>query len=355
MSPKNDTPLITTVIPTFRRPTLLKRAIRSVLAQSFGRVRALVCDNASGDETAKVVADLAEQDPRVDYHCHASNVGPYRNFNFGIQHVRTPYFSLLSDDDVLAPHFYERAIAAFDRYPDVMFVGMSTMVVDDRGQVIGAPIPVQEEQYFPAGAAFLPMHNRSIPDTWTGMLCRTELRDLMGVIDVDAGPSADGGFVLHAAARFPYVIVPGVAAVLLGHPASASATMPPIDAGWLAWDERMISAIEMDPHVPEPVRQSARQVMARDYRRAGLSQAARWLAKGDEEAATRVAAGLAGCGHPIVSRLVATAVSLHRWCPPARVALRSIRDARQRRLTRERAAIQARLKNEIAFLAELGA
>jgi glycosyltransferase involved in cell wall biosynthesis len=60
---------ITTVIPTYRRPRLLSRAIRSVLSQNYPHLEVHVYDNGSGDGTPQVVAELAERDPRVKYHC----------------------------------------------------------------------------------------------------------------------------------------------------------------------------------------------------------------------------------------------------------------------------------------------
>jgi glycosyltransferase involved in cell wall biosynthesis len=73
-------PKITTIIPTFRRPQLLRRAIRSVLAQNYDRFRVCIYDNASGDETAAVVGQFAREDPRVHYYCHSSNIGAWDNF-----------------------------------------------------------------------------------------------------------------------------------------------------------------------------------------------------------------------------------------------------------------------------------
>ena len=84
--------LITTIIPTYRRPQLLRRAVMSVLNQTMHNFKVCVYDNASGDETAAVVAEMAESDPRVEYYCHSSNLGAINNFNHGMKHVRTPYF-----------------------------------------------------------------------------------------------------------------------------------------------------------------------------------------------------------------------------------------------------------------------
>lgn len=98
-------PLITTIIPTFRRPHLLGRALRSVLSQTYPHFRVCIYDNASGDETAAVVAEVAKGDSRVQYYCHPENIGANRNFLYGQERVETPYYSFLPDDDVLLPHF----------------------------------------------------------------------------------------------------------------------------------------------------------------------------------------------------------------------------------------------------------
>ena len=71
------TPQITTIIPTYRRPHLLRRAIQGVLNQTYSDFQVCVYDNASGDETAQVVAEFAARDNRVKYHCHSQNIGAF--------------------------------------------------------------------------------------------------------------------------------------------------------------------------------------------------------------------------------------------------------------------------------------
>ena len=75
-----EDPQITTVIPTYRRPKLLRRAIESVLAQTYPHLTVTVFDNASGDETEEVVGELARRNPRVRYHCHPETIGASANF-----------------------------------------------------------------------------------------------------------------------------------------------------------------------------------------------------------------------------------------------------------------------------------
>src|ERR1019366_5330812 len=75
--------LVTTVIPTFRRPRVLKGAIESVLAQTFADFEVNVYDDASGDDTATVVQSISSRDPRVHYFCHPKRLGMMANFGYG--------------------------------------------------------------------------------------------------------------------------------------------------------------------------------------------------------------------------------------------------------------------------------
>ena len=228
-------PLITTVIPTYRRPVWLRRAILSALQQSYPNILVQVCDNASDDETEEVVRRLAERDPRVLYHRHPTNIGSYNNFNYGIRSVKTPFFSLLSDDDMLLPDFYKRSLEAFTRFPEAMFAGTAAMVVDTDSNVLSEPLQVKEMKLNAPAEGLMGPKLQPIPWAWTGILFRTRVRDEIGLIETDAGPFADGSFVMHAAARFPFVNVPGIGAVLMAHRVSTSGMIKPVDGEWLRW------------------------------------------------------------------------------------------------------------------------
>ena len=127
-------PAITCVIPTFRRPGLLARAIRSVLDQSFTNFNICV-DNASGDETKRMVEAFAAHDPRVYYHCHRQNIGAQENFIYGLSRAETPFVHLTSDDDFLLPGFYKRAMEGLDARDGAAFFSGGMLSVRPDGQV----------------------------------------------------------------------------------------------------------------------------------------------------------------------------------------------------------------------------
>jgi len=166
--------LVTTVIPTYRRPALLKRAIESVLGQTAGTQRIAVYDNASGDDTGAVVLDIARRDPRVRYHRQAANLGPFENFRFGLAEVSTPFFSLLSDDDVLLPRFYETALSALREHPTALFAVTRVLQVDRTGHLLSI-----EGRSWSPGLHGPPDSVREMLRlgyvTWTGTLFRREV------------------------------------------------------------------------------------------------------------------------------------------------------------------------------------
>lgn len=100
---------------------MLRRAIRSVLDQTYPHFQVCIYDNASNDGTAEVVEALARRDSRIRYHCHAENIGSQENFSFGVSRVDTPFFNLLSDDDFLLPGFFAQAISALQTNPHAAF------------------------------------------------------------------------------------------------------------------------------------------------------------------------------------------------------------------------------------------
>lgn len=340
---------ISTIIPTYRRPRLLRRAIQSVLNQSYPHVRICVYDNASGDETEEVVMRLAQADSRVQYHRHPRNIGSYPNFNFGLRALDTPLFSLLSDDDVLAPDFYSQAMKGFQRYPAAKFACMATMVVDSDLQVISKPLSVDSVKFYGPGEAVKGMLEGSIPGTWTGIVYRRKILDEIGLIDTTVGPHADGGYVYHAAARYAGVALPGIAAVLMAHEESVSGASVPVSGQWIKWWEAMMRAIYEDEQVPPAVRKYIRNYPHPDYLSIGIKQIGRSLAKGKHDYAAQVAQGVRECGYPIMGLSL---VALSRVCalPPVNALLRATRALRRKWHASRRVALHKKYGHLVEFM-----
>jgi len=256
-------PQITTIIPTFRRPRLLRRALRSILDQTYPHFRVCIYDNASGDETAQVVQEVAQGDSRVRYHCHAQNLGPGPNFLYGMDRVDTPYFSFLSDDDVLLPDFYDNALAGFEKFPEAAFSGLGVVLMQGHDQ-LGVLVP----EAFPEGLCRPPEALRNMltmyPPLWTAILFRKELLEEVGLIDIEVA-GLDIDYELRVAAHRPIVFSRRPGALMDVHPGAANIAMKLewLWPGYMNTIRHLADDVKLDPEMREFAFQSLVRVLKR--------------------------------------------------------------------------------------------
>lgn len=104
------TPTVSVVIPTFKRPALVRRAIASVLNQTYRDFEIVVVDDGSPDDTRGAVTGI--RDERVRYLRHERNRGLPASRNTGIKAASGEYIAFLDDDDEWLPEKLERQIPA---------------------------------------------------------------------------------------------------------------------------------------------------------------------------------------------------------------------------------------------------
>ncbi|MBE5808166.1 MAG: glycosyltransferase family 2 protein [Clostridiales bacterium] len=110
--------LVSVVIPTYARPKLLPRALKSVLAQTHEALDIIVVDDnandtSARDEVARVVRDIG--DPRVRLVQNEKNLGGALSRNAGITEARAQYIAFLDDDDEYLPRKVEMQLERFKR------------------------------------------------------------------------------------------------------------------------------------------------------------------------------------------------------------------------------------------------
>jgi GT2 family glycosyltransferase len=96
---------ITVVVPTFRRPRLLRRCLESLAIQEVdqARVEIIVVDDGSGDETAQVLAEARQRTPPLRPFTHSRNLGPAAARNRAVAEARGDVILFLDDDVVATP------------------------------------------------------------------------------------------------------------------------------------------------------------------------------------------------------------------------------------------------------------
>ncbi len=110
----NDNPLVSVIIPTHNRPELLKRAVSSVLEQTYENLELIVIDDASAER-----ADLDSTFDlglitTFDYLYLDENRGGAGARNVGLDAATGEYIAFLDDDDEWLPEKIERQVELFE-------------------------------------------------------------------------------------------------------------------------------------------------------------------------------------------------------------------------------------------------
>lgn len=119
---------ISICIPTYNRAHILPYAVNSVLNQTYRDFELIICDDASPDNTAEVLAQW--DDPRIRYIRHPQNIQRSRNMRSGYAAAQGRYFIKFDDDDALTPTFLERTVAVMEAQPEVDFVCTDHWVIN---------------------------------------------------------------------------------------------------------------------------------------------------------------------------------------------------------------------------------
>jgi len=120
-----NTPLVSIVIPTYKRARALPRVIGSALNQTFpgAEYEVLVVDNNSPDGTAQVIDEVAREHPGRVRRIVETRQGVSYARQAGIDQARGPIVAFFDDDVRVADNWVETIVYALQSHPGVECVG----------------------------------------------------------------------------------------------------------------------------------------------------------------------------------------------------------------------------------------
>ncbi|WP_447973268.1 glycosyltransferase family 2 protein [Nitrospira sp. Kam-Ns4a] len=124
---------VSAIIPAYNGVArYLEQAIRSVLAQTFRDLELIVVDDASTDDTARLVLRY----PQARYFRRAVNGGQAAARNDGARLARGEYLAFLDQDDLWEPAFLERTVPLLRATPEAALVHCDGYQVNERNEVL---------------------------------------------------------------------------------------------------------------------------------------------------------------------------------------------------------------------------
>jgi len=140
-------PAVTVIIPTYNRRDILPRAVFSVVAQTFRDWELIIVDDASTDDTERVVDGF--RDVRIRYIRHEKNRGQSAAQNTGIAGAGGSLVSFLDSDDEWFPGKLASDVALFRFAGErIGLVYTGKMLVDGQGRIVKVRIPKVEGRVY---------------------------------------------------------------------------------------------------------------------------------------------------------------------------------------------------------------
>src|SRR4051812_8584622 len=105
-----DLPLVTIGLPVYNGAPTVKRALLSLINQTYPNIQIVVSDNGSTDNTVAIVQRVLRRHPNWSVIEQPVNRGALANFDAVLQAADSPYFMWAADDDIWRPTFVARMI-----------------------------------------------------------------------------------------------------------------------------------------------------------------------------------------------------------------------------------------------------
>lgn len=103
--------LVSIITPTYNAEKFIKETLQSVQNQTYQNWEMILVDDASTDETIKIISDFAEKDSRIKLFKLEKNSGNGFARNIALEKAVGKYIAYLDADDLWFPNKLEKQIA----------------------------------------------------------------------------------------------------------------------------------------------------------------------------------------------------------------------------------------------------
>jgi glycosyltransferase involved in cell wall biosynthesis len=173
-------PKISVITPTYNGSSFIKRAIQSVINQTFTDWELLIVDDCSKDDTVELVSEFAKQDKRIKLSKTSKNSGgPATPKNIGIKNAIGEYVAFLDHDDEWLPEKLKKQLKVFEESKDdrLGVVSCGANLINNKGKCFSIYKPTKRKITFPEILIRNPIYSNS------SVLMKRNLIDIIGQRD----------------------------------------------------------------------------------------------------------------------------------------------------------------------------
>lgn len=211
-------PTVSVVIPAYNAAWCVRKAIDSVLAQSFRDFELIVVNDGSSDDTATILSDYGDALRVIS----KPNGGLSSARNTGIRAARGCYVAFLDADDWWLPEKLEKQVTLMTMRPELVFCSTATRLEGPDGQLLGEWVCRCSEM--PALEAIFST-NAFVAGSGSTVLVRTDGFEKSGHFDEELRSLEDIDMWMRLASVGGYACVDEPLAVIVKRPESMSGNL----------------------------------------------------------------------------------------------------------------------------------
>jgi len=211
-------PAVSVVVPAYNAAWCVRRAVESVLAQTFDDFELIVVDDGSTDDTAHVLAEFGNRIRVIS----KPNGGLSSARNAGIAAARGRYVAFLDADDWWLPEKLEHQVALMDADDGLVFCSTAARLESPEGAPLGEwPCAASSASVLEAIFAT----NAHVAGSGSAVLARKVAFEHAGNFDERLLSLEDIDMWMRLAVMGGYACVPQPLTVILKRPGSMSGNL----------------------------------------------------------------------------------------------------------------------------------
>ena len=141
-------------MPLYNGENFIKKAVDSLLCQTYRDFEVIISDDCSTDRTFQIVKTCLGQDNRFRVHRNEKNIGMVPNWNRCIELSKGKYIKFLFQDDWFEPELLEKMVEVLDANPLVGIALSRQKHVNERGEFIKFIVPYKDDVIVESKKAF---------------------------------------------------------------------------------------------------------------------------------------------------------------------------------------------------------
>ena len=122
------------ILPAYNAENFIAECLESLLNQTFSDFCILAVNDASTDNTGKILETYAAKDARLRVYHFSENQGEPAVMQFAmdmLNYMNVEYVARMDADDICVPHRFEKQVQYLDKHPEIDILGSNALLFNN--------------------------------------------------------------------------------------------------------------------------------------------------------------------------------------------------------------------------------